>query len=34
MKVMPSHCTMLPALSAFHREFGFVQVKSGNIIVL
>jgi 7,8-dihydropterin-6-yl-methyl-4-(beta-D-ribofuranosyl)aminobenzene 5'-phosphate synthase len=27
--VMPSHCTGLPALSAFYNEFGGEQVKSG-----
>ena len=33
-KVMPSHCTALPALSALYRTFGFVQIKTGNTIVL
>jgi len=33
-KVMPSHCTQFPALVALHKEFGFIQVKSGNVIVL
>ena len=28
-EVYPSHCTELPALSAFHSEFGGKQVKSG-----
>jgi 7,8-dihydropterin-6-yl-methyl-4-(beta-D-ribofuranosyl)aminobenzene 5'-phosphate synthase len=32
-KVMPSHCTALPALAAFHKAFDFVQVKSGNTII-
>lgn len=30
--VMPSHCTMFPALTEFYREFGFTQVRSGNVI--
>lgn len=32
-KVMPSHCTLLPALTALYQAFGFIQVKSGNIIL-
>jgi 7,8-dihydropterin-6-yl-methyl-4-(beta-D-ribofuranosyl)aminobenzene 5'-phosphate synthase len=28
-RVFPSHCTELPALAEFHREFGVRQVKSG-----
>ncbi len=32
-KVMPSHCTQFPALVALYKEFGFIQVKSGNVIV-
>lgn len=31
--VMPSHCTELPALSAFYENFGIRQVKTGNILV-
>lgn len=30
-KVMPSHCTELPALSAFYEAFGIRQVCSGDI---
>lgn len=33
-KVMPSHCTALPALSLLYQTFGFVQIKTGNTIVL
>lgn len=29
--VLPSHCTELPALSAFYEAFGIKQVKSGDI---
>lgn len=29
--VMPSHCTDLPALAAFYREFKFEQIKSGTL---
>jgi 7,8-dihydropterin-6-yl-methyl-4-(beta-D-ribofuranosyl)aminobenzene 5'-phosphate synthase len=29
--VLPSHCTDLPALSAFHEAFGIKQVKTGDI---
>lgn len=29
--VLPSHCTELPALSAFHEEFGMKQVKAGDV---
>jgi 7,8-dihydropterin-6-yl-methyl-4-(beta-D-ribofuranosyl)aminobenzene 5'-phosphate synthase len=32
-KVMPSHCTQFPALVSLYKEFGFIQVKSGNVIV-
>lgn len=30
-KLFPSHCTELPALAAFHAEFGISQVKTGQI---
>ncbi|MFO7657230.1 MAG: MBL fold metallo-hydrolase [Bacteroidales bacterium] len=30
--VLPSHCTELPALSEFYREFDFNMVKTGNIL--
>lgn len=30
--LMPSHCTQLPALAAFHDEFGTVQIKTGEVI--
>ncbi|MBN2610660.1 MAG: MBL fold metallo-hydrolase [Bacteroidales bacterium] len=30
--VLPSHCTELPALSEFYREFKFNTVKTGNIL--
>lgn len=33
-KVMPSHCTALPALSELYQAFGFIQIKTGNTIVL
>jgi 7,8-dihydropterin-6-yl-methyl-4-(beta-D-ribofuranosyl)aminobenzene 5'-phosphate synthase len=29
--VLPSHCTDLPALSAFHEAFGIKQVKTGDV---
>jgi len=29
--VLPSHCTELPALSAFYEEFGINQVKTGYV---
>ncbi|MBI9067796.1 MAG: MBL fold metallo-hydrolase [Salinivirgaceae bacterium] len=28
-KIFPSHCTELPALCAFHKEFNFTPVKTG-----
>lgn len=31
-KVFPSHCTALPALAAFHGEFGMAAVKTGDIL--
>ncbi|HBL76043.1 MAG TPA: MBL fold metallo-hydrolase [Prolixibacteraceae bacterium] len=31
-QVIPSHCTMLPALAAFYNEWQFVQLKSGNVL--
>lgn len=31
-KIYPSHCTALPALSAFYQNFNIKQVLSGNII--
>jgi 7,8-dihydropterin-6-yl-methyl-4-(beta-D-ribofuranosyl)aminobenzene 5'-phosphate synthase len=30
-KIYPSHCTELPALSAFYEDFGSAPVKTGNI---
>jgi len=30
-KIYPSHCTELPALTAFYHEFGIQQVKTGMI---
>ncbi len=30
-RTYPSHCTELPALSAFYKEFGMKQVKSGMV---
>jgi 7,8-dihydropterin-6-yl-methyl-4-(beta-D-ribofuranosyl)aminobenzene 5'-phosphate synthase len=30
--IMPSHCTELPALSAFHDNFGIRQVRTGDIL--
>lgn len=32
-KVMPSHCTELPALAAFYREWPFRQIKSGQVLL-
>jgi len=32
--VLPSHCTELPALSAFYKNFGIKQVKTGDILNL
>lgn len=29
--ILPSHCTELPALAAFHEAFGLRQVKTGDI---
>ena len=31
-KLLPSHCTELPALSAFYQAFPFQQLKTGNIL--
>ena len=31
-KIYPSHCTALPALSAFYQNFKIKQVLSGDII--
>lgn len=31
-KVIPSHCTELPALSAIYKEWPFRQIKSGQVI--
>jgi 7,8-dihydropterin-6-yl-methyl-4-(beta-D-ribofuranosyl)aminobenzene 5'-phosphate synthase len=28
--IHPSHCTSLPALAAFHREFNIFQVLTGD----
>lgn len=28
--IIPSHCTALPAMAAFHKAFGIEQVKTGN----
>lgn len=33
-KLYPSHCTQLPALSAFYNEFKIIQVKTGIEILL
>ncbi len=33
-RVYPSHCTALPALAAFHKEFSISQVKTGDVINL
>lgn len=30
--ILPSHCTELPALSAFYEHFGIRQVKTGDIL--
>jgi len=30
--LLPSHCTQLPALAAFHNEFGTHQLKTGDVI--
>ncbi len=30
--VLPSHCTELPALSAFYESFGIRQIKTGDIL--
>jgi 7,8-dihydropterin-6-yl-methyl-4-(beta-D-ribofuranosyl)aminobenzene 5'-phosphate synthase len=30
--IFPSHCTELPALSAFHKNFGIRQVRTGDIL--
>ena len=30
--ILPSHCTELPALSAFYESFGIRQVKTGDIL--
>jgi len=30
--VLPSHCTELPAMSAFYESFGMSQVKTGDIL--
>jgi 7,8-dihydropterin-6-yl-methyl-4-(beta-D-ribofuranosyl)aminobenzene 5'-phosphate synthase len=30
--IFPSHCTELPALSAFYKEFGIRQAKTGDIL--
>ncbi|MGC9343862.1 MAG: MBL fold metallo-hydrolase [Bacteroidales bacterium] len=32
--LLPSHCTQLPALAAFHKEFGSLQLKTGDVIDL
>lgn len=31
-RIIPSHCTDLPALSAFYSEFGITQLKTGQIV--
>ncbi len=31
--VFPSHCTELPALSAFYEAFGIRQIKTGDVLV-
>ena len=33
-KIYPSHCTELPALSAFYNEFRIQQIKTGMILEL
>lgn len=30
--ILPSHCTELPALAAFHKAFGIKQVRTGDIM--
>jgi len=30
-KLLPSHCTELPALAAFYREFDVQPVKTGMV---
>jgi len=30
--ILPSHCTELPALSAFYENFGIRQIKTGDIL--
>ena len=32
-RVIPSHCTGLPALARFYQEFGFMQVRTGQTII-
>jgi len=32
--ILPSHCTELPALAAFHMAFGIKQVRTGDVINL
>ena len=29
--LLPSHCTELPALAAFHADFGISQIKTGQL---
>ncbi len=31
-RIFPSHCTQLPALTAFYQEFGILQLKAGMIV--
>ncbi len=31
-RIFPSHCTQLPALAAFYREFKFEQLKTGMVL--
>lgn len=33
-KVIPSHCTALPALSALYEQYRFMQTKTGNTIII
>jgi len=33
-KLYPSHCTELPALSAFYNEFKIEQIKTGMVLNL
>lgn len=33
-RIYPSHCTALPALAAFHKEFSISQIKTGEVINL